>query len=127
MAKRSRGTPRIANRILRRVRDFAEANSSKIDRQLADKSLNILNIDDIGLDEIDKLYLKVLIEKFAGGPVGLSNMATAVSEEKITLETMVEPFLIKQGLLIKTLRGRKATSLAYKHLKITQSDDLIFN
>jgi len=118
IARRSRGTPRIANILLRRVRDFAQvkADNQPISRQIAHDALTLLDVDEKGLDEMDKRLLKTLIEKFSGGPVGLSSLSVAIGEETGTIEEVYEPFLIQQGLLQRTPAGRKATPLAYEHL-----------
>lgn len=117
IAGRSRGTPRIANALLRRVRDFAQVKGSgKIDQKIACFSLEALNIDKYGLDQIDNKLLTIIIEKFGGGPVGLTTIATALGEDPGTLEEVYEPFLIKEGFLKRTPRGREATMLAYTHL-----------
>lgn len=117
IAKRSRGTPRIANALLRRVRDFAQVKGTgKIDIAIAEYALEALNIDKHGLDEVDNKILNTIIEKFQGGPVGLTTIATALSEDPGTLEEVYEPFLIKEGFLKRTPRGREVTGLAYKHL-----------
>ena len=117
IAKRSRGTPRIANAILRRIRDFAQVKGSgKIDIGITEYGLNALNIDQYGLDEMDNRILSDVIDKFNGGPVGLNTIATAVGEESGTIEEVYEPFLIKEGFLKRTPRGREATEHAYKHL-----------
>ncbi len=117
IAMRSRGTPRIANAILRRVRDFAQViGSGKIDIEITKSSLQALNIDQHGLDEMDNKILSVIIDKFNGGPVGLNTISTAVGEESGTLEEVYEPFLIKEGYIKRTPRGREATEHAYKHL-----------
>lgn len=117
IAGRSRGTPRIANALLRRVRDFAQVKGSgKIDLDIAKYALEALNIDKYGLDEIDNKILITIIDKFSGGPVGLTTIATALSEDPGTLEEVYEPFLIKEGFLKRTPRGREVTELAYKHL-----------
>jgi Holliday junction DNA helicase RuvB len=119
IADRSRGTPRIANRLLRRVRDFAQVNGAAIiDRKLADESLRALNVDHAGLDEMDIKILETLIHKFQGGPVGLNTLAVAVAEEPDTIEEIYEPFLIQEGFLDRTPRGRSATPRAYKHLGV---------
>lgn len=119
IAKRSRGTPRIANRLFRRVRDFGLVlNEGNIDLECAKKALKHLNIDDLGLDEVDIRYLRCIIERFHGGPVGLEALASAIGEEVITLEDVYEPYLIQIGLVNRTLRGRVATTKAYEHLKI---------
>lgn len=117
IARRSRGTPRIANALLRRVRDFAQVKGTgKIDLKIAEYSLEALNIDKHGLDEVDNKILNTIIDKFQGGPVGLTTIATALSEDPGTLEEVYEPFLIKEGFLKRTPRGREVTELAYKHL-----------
>ncbi len=116
LGKRSRGTPRIANRLLRRVRDFSEVGGYvKINSEVADKALNMLSVDRIGLDEMDRRILLALIDKFQGGPIGLDTLATVVCEEKNTLEDVYEPFLIQSGFLVRTPRGRMATVAAYEH------------
>ncbi|HDH98671.1 MAG TPA: Holliday junction branch migration DNA helicase RuvB [Deltaproteobacteria bacterium] len=117
IARRSRGTPRIANRLLRRVRDYAEVRADgSISRQIADKALRLLEVDHQGLDRMDREILAAIIDKFKGGPVGLDTLATSVGEEKGTLEDVYEPFLIQRGYMHRTSRGRIATDLAYKHL-----------
>lgn len=116
IAKRSRGTPRITNNLLRWVRDFAQMNSTTIDVDTVEKALKMLFIDEIGLDEMDKKILNVIIDHYKGGPVGVQTLAVAVGEEAHTLEEVYEPFLIKEGLLKRTQRGREATDLAYAHL-----------
>lgn len=117
IALRSRGTPRIANALLRRTRDFAQVKGNgTIDRTIAAYALNALNIDKFGLDEIDNKILTTIIDKFQGGPVGLSTIATALGEDSGTLEEVYEPFLIKEGFIKRTPRGREVTALAYKHL-----------
>jgi holliday junction DNA helicase RuvB len=117
IARRSRGTPRIANALLRRVRDFAQViGSGEIDIEITRYSLKALNIDQHGLDEMDNRILSVIIDKFNGGPVGLNTISTAVGEESGTIEEVYEPFLIKEGYLKRTPRGREATEHAYKHL-----------
>ena len=124
IASRSRGTPRIANALLRRVRDFAQVKGNgTIDHQIACFSLEALNIDKYGLDEVDNKILTTLIDKFQGGPVGLSTIATALGEDSGTLEEVYEPFLIKEGFLKRTPRGREVTPLAYKHLGRTRPDE----
>src|SRR5688572_4736552 len=118
IARRSRGTPRIANNLLRRTRDFAQMkNDGVITLEIARFALDALNVDHNGLDEMDKRILVTIIEKFKGGPVGLSTIATAVGEEAETIEEVYEPFLIQEGYIKRTSRGREATELAYKHLK----------
>lgn len=117
IASRSRGTPRVANALLRRVRDFAQVKGSgKIDIEIARYALEALNIDRYGLDEIDNKILGTIIDKFKGGPVGLTTIATALGEDAGTLEEVYEPFLIKEGFIKRTPRGREVTELAYKHL-----------
>ena len=116
IALRSRGTPRIANRLLRRVRDFAEVKGDgHVDKTTADAALKMLDVDAIGLDVMDRKMLLAIIEKFAGGPVGVENLAAALSEERDTIEDVLEPYLIQQGYLQRTPRGRVATALAYRH------------
>jgi Holliday junction DNA helicase RuvB len=115
LAKRSRGTPRIANRLLRRTRDFADyENKSTIDTIIAKKALTALEVDEFGLDEMDKEIILTIIEKFNGGPVGLNTLSVAVNEDSGTIEEVYEPFLIQQGFIQRTPRGREATELAYK-------------
>ncbi len=124
IASRSRGTPRIANALLRRVRDFAQVKGSgKIDTKITQYALDALNIDKRGLDQMDNKILSTIIHKFKGGPVGIGTIATAVSEEVGTLEEVYEPFLIQEGLLQRTPRGREATALAYEHLGIQSSEN----
>ncbi len=119
IASRSRGTPRIANRLLRRVRDFAlVAGESHISKTLAQAALKLYEVDALGLDRLDRDILAVLTQKFAGKPVGLSTLAVAVGEEQDTIESVVEPFLVRMGLIIRTPRGRQATEAAYIHLGI---------
>lgn len=116
VAKRSRGTPRIANRLLRRVRDYAEVKSDgKVSGEIADQALNMLNVDKHGFDHLDRRLLLALIEKFSGGPVGLDNLAAVISEERGTIEDVLEPYLIQQGYMVRTPRGRMATASAYSH------------
>lgn len=116
LGRRSRGTPRIANRLLRRVRDFSEVGGhARINRDVADAALNMLAVDRFGLDEMDRRILLSLIDKFQGGPIGLDTLATVVCEEKNTLEDVYEPFLIQSGFLVRTPRGRMATVAAYEH------------
>lgn len=117
IAGRSRGTPRICNALLRRVRDFAQIKGNgRIDQAIAQYGLKALNVDQFGLDEMDNKILTTLIDKFKGGPVGINTLATAVSENAETIEEVYEPFLIQQGFLMRTPRGREATALAYQHL-----------
>jgi Holliday junction DNA helicase RuvB len=116
IARRSRGTPRIANRLLRRVRDFAEVrHNGKVSKDVADGALKMLDVDKIGLDMMDRKLLLSIIEKFAGGPVGVENLAAAIGEERDTIEDVLEPYLIQQGYLQRTPRGRMATLLTYQH------------
>jgi Holliday junction DNA helicase RuvB len=117
IAARSRGTPRIANALLRRIRDFAQVkNMKEISIEITKFGLEALNIDKKGLDDMDNRILCTIIDKFNGGPVGLGTIATAVSEDPGTIEEVYEPFLIKEGLIKRTPRGREATVMAYKHL-----------
>ncbi|WP_292976952.1 Holliday junction branch migration DNA helicase RuvB [Nitrosomonas sp.] len=122
IACRSRGTPRIANRLLRRVRDFAEVRANgQIDRQVADAALQMLDVDAIGLDVLDRKLLLAVLEKFGGGPVGVDNLAAAINEERDTIEEVLEPYLIQQGFLQRTPRGRMATAMTYQHFDIIPS------
>ena len=117
IARRSRGTPRIANALLRRVRDFAEIKGTgEVEMKITDHALNALNVDKLGLDDMDNKILSTIIDKFKGGPVGLTTIATAVGEQAGTIEEVYEPFLIKEGFILRTPRGRQVTELAYKHL-----------
>jgi len=119
IARRARGTPRIANRLLRRVRDFAQVREQgRISQSVADRALGMLEVDALGLDIMDRKLLRAVIERFAGGPVGIENLAAAIGEERDTLEDVVEPFLIQQGLLQRTPRGRIASAEAYRHFGI---------
>ena len=124
IAGRSRGTPRIANALLRRVRDFAQIKGDgSIDKEITQYSLTALNVDELGLDEMDNRILTTIIDKFKGGPVGLTTIATAVGEQADTIEEVYEPFLIMEGYLMRTPRGRQATDLAFKHLGKTKPAD----
>ena len=124
IGKRSRGTPRIANRLLKRVRDFAQVEGCKIiDREVADKALNLLEVDQLGLDAIDRKMLQIIIEKFGGGPVGVETLAASISEETSTIEDVYEPYLLQLGFIQRTPRGRMATPLAYQHLGIPYVTD----
>ncbi|NOZ07198.1 MAG: Holliday junction branch migration DNA helicase RuvB [Chloroflexi bacterium] len=124
IAKRARGTPRIANRLLKRVRDFAQVQSDgTIDQPLAGEALRLLEIDHLGLDDIDRRVLRTIIEKFDGGPVGLETIAAAISEESDTIMDVYEPFLLQLGFIIRTPRGRVATKQAYAHLDIPYTED----
>lgn len=117
MARRSRGTPRLANRLLKRVRDFAQVKyDGRITKEVADFALDLLEVDRYGLDQIDRLLLTTIIQRFAGGPVGLDTLAAAVGEDAGTIEDVYEPYLIKHGFLLRTPRGRAVTELAYSHL-----------
>ncbi len=119
IARRSRGTPRIANRLLKRVRDYAEVKSNgEIDAKLANYALDQLEVDHLGLDDMDRNILRVIGEKFSGGPVGIETLSAALSEDKGTLEEVYEPFLIQEGLLQKTPRGRILTDTAHEHMGI---------
>ncbi len=123
IAKRSRGTPRIANRLLRRVRDFADVKTNGIVHQaIAHEALSELKVDELGLEQLDREYLSMMTRKFGGGPVGLDTLSTAIGEERGTLEDMVEPYLIQQGFIMRTPRGRSATNLAYAHLGLKHPD-----
>lgn len=126
IARRARGTPRIANRLLRRVRDYAEIKADgKINAEVADQALNMLNVDAHGLDHMDRRLMLTIMQKFDGGPVGVDSLAAAISEERGTIEDVLEPFLIQQGYLMRTSRGRMVTRLAYQHfgLKSPQKID----
>lgn len=125
IARRARGTPRIAGRLLRRVRDFAEvAKVDVVDQPMADKALKQLEVDEAGLDAMDRRYLRCIADNYGGGPVGIETMAAALSEQRDTLEDVVEPYLLQQGLLQRTPRGRMLTLSAFKHLGITPSADV---
>ncbi|KAA0445283.1 MAG: Holliday junction branch migration DNA helicase RuvB [Candidatus Thioglobus sp.] len=124
IAKRARGTPRIANRLLRRVRDFADIKTNSIIHQnIAQEALSELKVDELGLEQLDREYLSTIVQKFAGGPVGLDTIATSIGEERGTLEDMIEPYLIQQGFIMRTPRGRSATNLAYSHLGLKSPDE----
>jgi Holliday junction DNA helicase RuvB len=126
IARRARGTPRIANRLLRRVRDYAEIKADgKISAEVADQALNMLNVDANGFDHMDRRLMLTIMQKFDGGPVGVDSLAAAISEERGTIEDVLEPFLIQQGYLMRTTRGRMVTHLAYQHfgLKSPQKID----
>ena len=119
IAKRSRGTPRIANRLLRRVRDYASVKADgNVNEKTADAALKMLDVDKVGLDNMDRALLLAIIEKFKGGPVGLDNLAAAIGEEKETIEDVIEPYLIQQGYLMRTPKGRIATDISLKHFNI---------
>ena len=120
LARRARGTPRVANRLLRRVRDFAQVKANgRIDREVANRALQMLDVDEFGLDDMDARILRTLIEKFEGGPVGIGSIAAAVGEDASTIEEVYEPFLVQQGFLHRTPRGRMATAPAYRHFGYT--------
>ena len=121
IAKRSRGTPRIANRLLRRVRDFADIkNKGIINKKISQAALKTLKVDDAGLEQLDRDYLNLVINKFSAGPVGLDTLSTALGEERLTIEDMVEPYLLQQGFIMRTPRGRVATDLAFSHLGVVR-------
>jgi len=123
IARRSRGTPRIANRLLRRVRDYAQVKGDGvITQQISNAALNLLEVDHIGLDKMDLRYLETLIIKFEGRAVGIDSVATALGEERGTIEDVIEPFLVQQGFIIRTPRGRLATNQAYSHIGVENSD-----
>lgn len=120
IAKRSRGTPRIANRLLRRVRDYTQVKSDgKVNATVAEQALDMIDVDKSGFDYMDRKYLLAIIEKFMGGPVGLDNLAAAIGEEKETIEDVIEPFLIQQGFIQRTPRGRLVSDIAYLHFGLT--------
>ena len=122
IARRSRGTPRIANRLLRRVRDYAEVkHDGTVDRDSAHAALDMLSIDKHGFDQMDRRLLLTMIEKFEGGPVGIDSLAAALSEERDTLEDVIEPYLIQQGFIMRTPRGRVITQFAYRHFGLKPS------
>jgi holliday junction DNA helicase RuvB len=124
IAARSRGTPRVANRLLKRVRDYAEVrHAGSIDLEVASHALELLEVDALGLDRLDRDILRAICEKFAGGPVGLSTLAVAVGEEQDTIEDVYEPYLLQQGLLMRTPRGRVATDAAFEHLGLEKRSD----
>ena len=119
VARRSRGTPRIANRLLRRVRDYSQVKGDgTVTRELADAALNMLDVDACGFDHMDRRLLLAMMEKFDGGPVGVDNLAAAISEERDTIEDVLEPYLIQQGYIMRTPRGRVLTKNAYLHFGI---------
>ena len=121
IAKRARGTPRIANRLLRRVRDFAQVKGrGHIDAEIADRALAMLDVDAAGFDVMDRALLRAIIERFDGGPVGVDNLAAAIGEERDTIEDVIEPFLIQQGYVQRTPRGRIATATAWRHFGLTE-------
>ena len=121
IAMRSRGTPRLANRLLRRIRDFADVKyEGVITKEVAEESLDLLNVDKLGLDQNDRAYLSAIVDKYSGGPVGLETLAVSLGEDSGTVEDMVEPYLLLQGLIDRTKRGRVATESAYRHLGLIQ-------
>ena len=123
LAKRSRGTPRLANRLLKRVRDFAQVKyDGVITKEVANYALDLLDVDKYGLDHIDRNILLTMIERFGGGPVGLDTLAASISEDAGTLEDVYEPYLLKHGFIQRTPRGRVATDLAYAHLGIPHAE-----
>ncbi|SDF96918.1 Holliday junction DNA helicase subunit RuvB [Onishia taeanensis] len=125
IARRARGTPRIANRLLRRVRDFSEVRGSGVlEAEIADQALNLLNVDSHGLDHMDRRLLLAMIEKFEGGPVGVDSLAAAISEERDTIEDVIEPYLIQQGFMMRTARGRVVTRQAYLHFGLSRDDGM---
>ena len=122
MARRSRGTPRLANRLLKRVRDFAQVKyDGRISKEVASFALDLLEVDKMGLDQNDRNILMTMIGKFAGGPVGLDTLAAAIGEDAGTIEDVYEPYLVKNGLINRTPKGRVVTELAYQHLGIEHS------
>src|SRR5208282_3734642 len=126
LASRSRGTPRIVNRLLRRVRDFAQVNQARIvTREVALAALQLLDIDACGFDKMDRAILATIIDKFDGGPVGVDSLAAAIGEEPDTIEEVYEPYLLQEGFLMRTPRGRAATDRAYKHLGRTRAGTLL--
>ena len=119
MAKRSRGTPRVANRMLKRVRDFSQVKGSGvIDMDITRRALDALGVDDMGLESLDREILKMIIERFGGGPVGIDTIAASIGEERVTIEDVYEPYLIQAGFLHRTQKGRVVSNMAYKHLGI---------
>jgi Holliday junction resolvasome, helicase subunit len=121
IARRSRGTPRIANRLLRRVRDYAQVKADgTVTEEIADLALKMLDVDKLGLDVMDRKLLLAVLEKFGGGPVGVESLAAAIGEERDTIEDVLEPYLIQQGYLMRTPRGRVATQSAYQHFGLPQ-------
>ncbi len=126
VAKRSRGTPRIANRLLRRVRDFAQVRADgRVDAEVADQALNMLHVDHHGLDHMDRRLLLAMIEKFDGGPVGVDSLAAAIGEERDTIEDVIEPYLIQQGLMMRTARGRVVTRQAWLHFGLSPHETAV--
>ena len=127
IAKRSRGTPRIANKLLKRVRDYAQTKDKDIiDNEISKSALDFLQIDNLGLDEMDRFILRTIIEKFEGGPVGIETISSAIGEEKDTIEDVYEPFLIQEGFLVRTKRGRMVTKQGYEHMGVNFTGELSF-
>ena len=125
IAKRARGTPRIANRLLKRVRDYAQVlGDGKVDRYLASKALDELKVDEMGLDEMDRKLLTTIVEKFGGGPVGIETLATSIGEERDTIEDVYEPYLMREGFIKRTPRGRVATEKAYRYLRVRRESPI---
>lgn len=124
VAKRSRGTPRIVNRLLKRVRDFAEVRGGNVSLKVAKDALDALEVDGAGLDKMDRVLLKTMIEKFGGGPVGIDTIAVAISEDSDTISDVCEPYLIQSGFIVRTPRGRMVTEAGYKHIGITPPKNL---
>jgi Holliday junction DNA helicase RuvB len=128
IAQRSRGTPRIANRLLRRVRDYAQVKADgSIDERIADAALNLLEVDPLGFDTLDRKFLTTIIERFDGGPVGIDSIAAAIGEERGTLEDVIEPFLIQQGFVVRTARGRVVTRASYLHFGLKAPERISAN
>ena len=126
MAKRSRGTPRVANRILKRVRDFSQVKGEgKIDLPIARQALEALGVDPMGLENLDREILRTIIERFKGGPVGIDTIAASIGEERVTIEDVYEPYLIQEGFLYRTQKGRVVSEQAYRHLGIACSDEQV--
>ena len=124
LAKRSRGTPRVANRLLKRVRDFSQVKGNgEIDKEITDSTLRSLGIDEVGLESLDREILRIIIERFKGGPVGIDTIAAAIGEERVTIEDLYEPYLIQQGFLHRTQKGRMVSDAAYLHLGIINPVD----
>jgi Holliday junction DNA helicase RuvB len=128
IAQRSRGTPRIANRLLRRVRDYAQVKADgSINEKIADAALNMLEVDPLGFDTLDRKFLLTIIERFDGGPVGIDSIAAAIGEERGTLEDVIEPFLIQQGFVVRTARGRIVTRASYLHFGLKAPERIAAN
>ena len=124
LARRSRGTPRLANRLLKRVRDFAQIKyDGKIDKKVTDFALDLLEVDKLGLDNTDRQIIETMIHHFGGGPVGLETLAVSIGEDAGTLEDVYEPYLVQNGLILRTPRGRMASDLAYRHFGIEKPED----